>query len=90
MAIRPNYPTKACPNCGQLIHARLHSHDCGWVMGDAARAGSKGKKRARKATVNGGPTRMEAITYSELEAVKRLVDSIGAEKVQQLARVFAK
>ena len=29
------------------------------------------------------------ITVSDIEAVKKLVDSMGAEKVQQLAHVFA-
>jgi hypothetical protein len=30
------------------------------------------------------------ITVEEIEAVKRLVDQLGAEKVEQLARVLAR
>ena len=83
------YPTKACPNCGELIHARRQSHPvCGWEM-DAS-AVSKGKKNRKKPAANGREASATIVTYDEIAAVKKLVETIGAEKVEQLARVFAK
>ncbi len=52
------------------------------------------KKRGRKpgpkpaAAANGRKTRSAAITVEEIQAVKALVDRLGAEKVRQLAEVL--
>jgi hypothetical protein len=90
MAKKPKYPTKTCPKCGKLIHAWVHSHECGWVM-DASNAaapltikrGRKGKKRAARVVAG-------SISIEDIQAVKQLADRLGAEKVAQLAAVLAK
>ena len=56
--------------------------------------GKKGRKLAPKATeapvANGRKVGAGGgITVDEIAAVKKLIDTIGAEKVQQLARVLA-
>ena len=86
---KPAFPSKTCPNCGELIHARSHKHEaCGWIMaanGAAKKAGRPAKKSAngRRSEAVGG------ITVNDIEAVKKLVDSMGADKVRQLAQVLA-
>ncbi|OAI50470.1 hypothetical protein AYO44_05585 [Planctomycetaceae bacterium SCGC AG-212-F19] len=83
---KPNYPAKACPKCGALIHARSKSHEaCGWVMrGNAKRAmaasrpGRAGMKRGASSTVS----------VADIQAVKTLVDRLGTTKVQQIAQVL--
>ena len=97
MAKKPAFPSKTCPKCGKLIHARSHSHpECGWVMASnsapaaAAKPASKAKKkmgRPKKAVVATGGG---SISIEDITAVKKLVDTMGAEKVKQLAQVLAK
>lgn len=88
MAKKPAYPTKTCPKCGKLIHARSHSHEkCGWTMDGKAekRVTEKpGKKLGRPKGSGAGGT----ITVQDIEAVKTLVDRMGAQKVQELAKVL--
>lgn len=89
---KPNFPSKACPKCGTLIHARSHSHqDCGWVMAEAAPAPSvnKAKKVGRPKKVH-TVANEDGITVADIQAVKQLVDTLGAEKVRQLAAVLGK
>jgi hypothetical protein len=88
---KPNFPSKTCPNCGALIHARSLKHEaCGWVMAAAtsapsARAAKKpARPQAAAAVLVGG------ISLDEIAAVKNLVDRIGAEKVRDLAAVLEK
>ena len=78
---------KPCPKCGKTIHARSQSHEaCGWVMDGKASSGSKpGKKPGRP---KGRPALGSAVTVADIEAVKVLVDRLGAEKLEQLARVL--
>jgi hypothetical protein len=92
---KPNFPTKSCPKCGKLIHARSHSHEaCGWVMagnGKPAPATSKKVGRPKKAAGNGRTAgAVGAITLDDITAVKTLVAKMGAEKVRQLAQVLTK
>ena len=92
MAKKPAYPTKTCPKCGKLIHARSHSHpECGWTMASkptpAPVKASPAKKMGRPKSV---PTAAGEITLDDIRAVKALADKIGAEKVQELAMVLAK
>ena len=58
------------------------------------RAGKRGPKPGPKSaavpTMNGKKADAGGITVEEISAVKNLVDQIGAEKVEQLARVLAK
>ncbi|MBY0525131.1 MAG: hypothetical protein K2R98_17125 [Gemmataceae bacterium] len=81
MVLKPNFPSKACPKCNAVIHARSKSHEaCGWGMsGKTASA----KKVGRPKAVAGG------ITLNDIAAVKALVARVGAEKVEQLAKVLA-
>lgn len=89
------FPTKPCPKCGAAIHARLQKHeDCGWVMASndhpAAAANQVVKKRKLgrpKAYVG---SRAGGISLDDIQAVKNLADKLGAEKVEQLAKVLAK
>ena len=92
MPKKHKFPTKSCPKCGKPIHARLQKHEaCGWVMesnGKPAAATAVAKKRGRPK----GKWAASAsnITVQDIEAVKALVDRIGAEKVRDLAQVLAK
>jgi hypothetical protein len=82
MAKKHKFPTKPCPKCGNPIHARLMKHEaCGWVA--AANGKSGAKHRKTKATASSG-----AVTMQDIEAVKALVDAMGADKVKELARVL--
>ena len=87
MAKKPNFPSKPCPKCSKPIHARSQSHEaCGWVMDGKAASGAKpGKKLGRP---KGRPALGSTVTVADIEAVKALVDRLGAEKLEQLARVL--
>src|SRR5581483_7109864 len=38
---KPKFPSKPCPNCGELIHARSLKHEkCGWVATAGAPTGA--------------------------------------------------
>ena len=85
------FPTKVCPGCGESIDARSKKHeDCGWVMDDSVSPTGAGKGYQKKPPVNGRGTAIGTISVSDIEAVKKLVDSMGAEKVQELARILAR
>jgi hypothetical protein len=83
---KPNFPSKTCPKCHKLIHARSKSHEeCGWVMGaNTGKRGRRGRKPGRKAGSG------MVVTLADIEAVKALADRLGADKVGQLASVLAK
>jgi hypothetical protein len=88
---KPNYPSKTCPKCGKLIHARSMKHEeCGWhATGNAHTASAaapvrKGRKPARAKSAEAG------ITLQEIEVVKAIVDRLGVTRVQHLAEVLAK
>ena len=83
------FPTKTCPKCSEPIHARSHKHEaCGWVMAANGVAG-KTSHPANKSTNGRRSGTVGGITVDDIEAVKKLVDSMGAEKVRQLAQVLA-
>lgn len=90
---KPNFPTKTCPKCGKLIHAAAKKHEaCGWVAGEAegtppAAAKPSGKKLGRPKKVNAASS-SENVSIEDIQAVKKLVDALGAEKVRDLARVL--
>jgi len=89
---KPNFPAKACPQCGTLIHARSQKHEtCGWVMAAAvpAPSASKPKKLGRPKKVH-TVANEDGITVEDIQAVKKLVDALGAEKVRDLAAVLGK
>lgn len=90
MAKKPAYPTKTCPKCSKLIHARSHSHPaCGWVMdGDGKPAATKPGKKLGRRKGSGAARKAGTVTVQDIAAVKALVNQLGAEKVQQLARVL--
>jgi hypothetical protein len=81
------YPTKTCPKCSEPIHARLTKHEaCGWVQGGPERRTKRSKpghpKIARTASNN------NVISVADIQAVKAVVDKLGAVKVRQLAEVL--
>jgi hypothetical protein len=87
---KPKFPSKTCPKCGKLIHARLQKHEaCGWVMANGQAAPVA--KRAIKRRKLGRPRKAHAgsnaggISLADIRAVKALTDRLGAEKVRQLA-----
>ncbi len=102
MAKKPAFPTKPCPKCGKPIHARKMSHDCGWVAsanGAPAAAQTSSAPAVTKPTSkpkNGRRKKHVAvatasvISLEDIQAVKKVVDQLGAEKVQQLAKVLAR
>lgn len=82
------FPTKPCPKCGKPIHARLQKHEkCGWVMASNSTPAPVKKKLGRPKKPAGTAS---SIRLEDIQAVKALADRIGAEKVQQLAKVLAK
>jgi hypothetical protein len=93
VAKKPAFPSKTCPKCGKLIHARSHSHpECGWTMAAkpapvAAAVKSTGKKKLGRPK---GKIAAGGISLDDITAVKKLVELMGAEKVKQLAMVLAK
>jgi hypothetical protein len=71
MAKKPAFPSKTCPKCNALIHARSKSHEaCGWT--DTSSATSKPQTQATPAPANG-----EAI--SKMEAVRRVLKEFGKD-----------
>jgi hypothetical protein len=85
MAKKKGFPTKPCPKCGKPIHARKQNHDCGWVM-EAANGDPAAKKKAKKM---GRPKKeVGGISIGDIEAVKAVVEKLGAEKVRDLAKVL--
>lgn len=86
---KPKFPTKTCPKCQKLIHARSHSHEaCGWVMsGNGAATKPSGKKLGRPKKVHAAGSG-GSVTVEDIQAVKKLVDALGAEKLRDLARVL--
>lgn len=89
MAKKPAYPTKTCPKCGKLIHARSHSHEaCGWTMDGKGGKTVPASKPAKKLGRPKGSRAAGTISVQDIEAVKALVDRMGATKVQELARVL--
>jgi hypothetical protein len=84
---KPAYPSKTCPKCGKYIHARLRQHEaCGWMQGAEKRTIKRrkpGRPKLIRAVANGG------ITLADIQAVKAVVDKLGAAKVRQLAEVLA-
>ena len=54
------------------------------------RGGKSGSKPAVVPNMNGKKVDAGGITVEEIAAVKKLVDQLGAEKVEKLARVLAK
>ena len=89
MAKKRGFPTKPCPKCGKPIHARLQKHEkCGWVTeanGQPAPVKRKKLGRPKKAVAASN-----GISLEDIQAVKAVVDKLGAEKVRQLAEVLAK
>lgn len=88
---RPNFPSKLCPKCGAFIHARTQKHEeCGWV-GNAKTVVKRRKKTKKKSRPKEAvaPARAIAITIPDIQAVKKVVNRIGAAKVRELAEVLA-
>ena len=90
MAKKISFPNRACPGCGAPIHIKTRQHECGWAADGktatptvAAKRGGRPRKPEARASAGG-------ISLDEISAVKAPVESMGAEKVQQLARVLAK
>jgi len=96
VAKKPAYPSKTCPKCGKLIHARSHSHpECGWVMASNGAPAAAVKPAGKAKKKMGRPKKVVAasggsISVEDITAVKKLVDAMGAKKVKQLAMVLAK
>lgn len=92
MAKKHAFPTKSCPNCQQPIHARSKKHEaCGWGMdGSAAPAVPSNGRRRGRARIARKAKSGSQISLADIEAVKAVVDRVGAAKVQQLAALLAK
>jgi hypothetical protein len=91
-AKKTRFPSKACPNCGALIHARSKKHlECGWVMDNGTAPITAVKKKVgRPKKQTGAKASLSGISLDEISAVKALVERMGADKVRQLASVLAK
>lgn len=90
-AKKPGFPSKACPKCGDLIHARSLSHKkCGWegAKSSPKASGKKtGKKRGRPAG-SGRKAAADGVSISDIQAVKAVIDKLGAAKVKELVSVL--
>ncbi|MGE3808987.1 MAG: hypothetical protein AB7K24_30355 [Gemmataceae bacterium] len=85
---KPNFPSKTCPKCGELIHARSQSHSCGWVMrgkGKSAKTAPGPKRKVGRPAGSGKGGRGAMISLQDIQAVKALTDKIGAAKVKEIA-----
>lgn len=88
------FPNRPCPKCGKPIHIKTTKHEeCGWKRdghAPAPTAAVKQAKRRKKRRAKAGATKSNAaITLQDIQAVKAVVDKLGAEKVWQLAEVLA-
>jgi hypothetical protein len=93
MAKKLAFPNRPCPKCGSPIHIKTKTHECGWSLDGKASAAPSvkrgGKRKKRRAKVAAAATNA-SITMQDIEAVKSVVDRLGADKVRQLAEVLAK
>ncbi len=90
MAKKIGFPNRACPGCGASIHIKTKQHECGWSAEAQAVAPTATVKRGGRPKKSAAKTGVGSISLDEIAAVKALVESVGAEKVQQLARVLAR
>jgi len=91
MAKTITFPNRPCPKCGQPIHIKTKKHeDCGWVADGQVAVAPVSSKRVSKVKKQTGQAAGGAITMQDIEAVKALVDRMGADKVRELAAVLAK
>ena len=82
-----------CPKCGKPVHIRAKEHACGWkadVHADTPsaiirRIGAKKKTAKVAAGANAA-----GITMADIQAVKDVVNKLGADTVRQLAEVLEK
>jgi hypothetical protein len=89
MAKKISFPNRPCPQCQQPIHIKSKKHEaCGWGMNGSVQAPVVASKNGRK-TKPGAKAVSGGITLADIEAVKMVVDKIGAEKVLQLTEVLA-
>lgn len=97
MAKKIGFPNRPCPKCGKPIHVRTKSHDCGWKAEESAKAPAGEtpsaiirrvvKAKTGKTTAAGA---FSGITMADIQAVKDVVNKLGADTVRQLAEVLEK
>jgi hypothetical protein len=88
---KPNFPSKPCPKCGTLIHARVTKHEaCGWSAAGNGHAPSPKSVTSKKpGRPKGVKSSGEEVSIADITAVKQLVTKMGADKVRQLAEVLS-
>ena len=86
MAKKISFPNRPCPKCGKAVHIRAKEHDCGWKADAHAETPSAIIRRVvkKKAGADAG------ITMADIQAVKEIVNKLGADTVRQLAEVLEK
>lgn len=82
------FPNRACPKCGKPIHIRAKEHDCGWkadAHADTPSAIIRRVVKTKKAGRSNGK-----LTVADIQAIKDIVNKLGADTVRQLAEVLGK
>ena len=92
MAKKISFPNRACPKCGKPVHIRAKEHDCGWKADAHADTPSAIIKRAAPAKhkVAKPAAASTSITMADIQAVKNVVNKLGADTVRQLTEVLEK
>lgn len=82
MAKKISFPNRACPKCGKAVHIKMRSHDCGWGSDTPSAIIKRPGKPKAKAGVS--------VTMADIQAVKDVVNKLGADTVRQLTEVLEK
>ena len=86
-----SFPNRACPKCGKAIHIKMRQHDCGWKADAHAETPSAIIKRPGPAKKKAAAKPAAApVTVADIQAVKDVVNKLGADTVKELAKVLEK
>ena len=88
MAKKISFPKRACPKCGKAIHIRAKEHECGWkadAHADTPSAIIRRVVKTKKASRSN-----DKLTLADIQAVKDIVNKLGAGTVTELVKVLEK
>lgn len=92
---KPTFPNRPCPKCQKPIHIKSKKHEeCGWGIEDSAETPSAVIKKAgnakKKSVKVAAASSSASVTMADIQAVKDVVDKLGADKVRQLTKFLEK
>jgi hypothetical protein len=80
MAKKPAFPSKPCPKCSKLIHARSKKHvECGWISDAGATPGHHG---AANGEVNKSAAALEILRKNPKTPVKEVVATLAGQGIK--------